>query len=103
MGGEIQVQKIHILIMRLTHSYGIGADFNHSNELTKNYTKRVIKHWIEEFKIDGFRWDLTKGFTQNCSSGDNSCTDSYQSDRIAILKEYADYLMEFRSRSLCDF
>ena len=43
-----------------THSYGIGADFNHSNELTKNYTKRVIKHWIEEFKIDGFRWDLTK-------------------------------------------
>ncbi len=74
-----------------THSYGIGADFNHSNELTKNYTKRVIKHWIEEFKIDGFRWDLTKGFTQNCSSGDNSCTDSYQSDRIAILKEYADY------------
>ncbi len=74
-----------------THSYGIGADFNHSNELTKNYTKRVIKHWIEEFKIDGFRWDLTKGFTQNCSSGDNSCTDSYQSDRIAILKEYADF------------
>jgi hypothetical protein len=22
--------------------------------------KRVIKQWIEEYKIDGFRWDLTK-------------------------------------------
>ncbi len=74
-----------------THSYGVGADFNHSSNLTKSYTKRVIKHWIEEFKIDGFRWDLTKGFTQNCTSGDESCTGSYQSDRVAILKEYADY------------
>jgi pullulanase/glycogen debranching enzyme len=22
------------------------------------------KQWIQEYKIDGFRWDLTKGFTQ---------------------------------------
>jgi pullulanase/glycogen debranching enzyme len=27
---------------------------------TQNYVKRVIKQWIEEYKIDGFRWDLTK-------------------------------------------
>ena len=74
-----------------THSYGVGADFNHGSNLTKAYTKRIIKHWIEEFKIDGFRWDLTKGFTQNCTSGDESCTGSYQSDRVAVLKEYADY------------
>jgi pullulanase/glycogen debranching enzyme len=26
--------------------------------------KRVIKQWIEEYKIDGFRWDLTKGYTK---------------------------------------
>lgn len=74
-----------------THSYSVGSDFDHSSNLTRNYTKRVIKHWIQEFKIDGFRWDLTKGFTQNCTSGDESCTNSYQSDRVDILKEYADY------------
>lgn len=73
------------------HSYNVGSDFNHQQELTQTYTKRVIKHWIEEFKIDGFRWDLTKGFTQNCSSTDTGCTNSYQADRVAILKEYADY------------
>ncbi len=73
------------------HSYNVGSDFDHSNAFTKVYTKRVVKHWIEEFKIDGFRWDLTKGFTQNCSSGDENCTNSYQADRVAILKEYADY------------
>lgn len=73
------------------HSYGVGNDFNHSSAYTKYFVKRVIKQWTEEFKIDGFRWDLTKGFTQACSSGDDTCTNAYQADRVAILKEYADY------------
>lgn len=73
------------------HSYNVGYDFDHSNAKTKDYTKRVVKHWVEEFKIDGFRWDLTKGFTQNCTANDENCTNAYQADRVAILKEYADY------------
>jgi glycosidase len=73
-----------------THSYSVGNDFNHSSALTKYYTKRVIKHWIEDFKIDGFRWDLTKGFTQN-ATGSDALTNQYQQDRVDILREYADY------------
>ena len=73
------------------HSYNVGSDFDHSNARTKDYVKRVVKHWIEEFKIDGFRWDLTKGFTQNCTGNDEGCTNAYQADRVAILKDYADY------------
>ena len=73
-----------------THSYSIGNDFNHSQPITQEYTKRIVKHWIEEFHIDGFRWDLTKGFTQNCT-GSESCTNAYQQDRVDILKAYADY------------
>jgi hypothetical protein len=77
------------------HSYNVGNDFNHQQARTKNYVKRVIKQWIEEYKIDGFRWDLTKGFTQNCPSavagGQDNCTNVYQPDRVDVLKEYADY------------
>lgn len=73
------------------HSYSVGEDFNHQSIYTQNYVKRVVKHWIEDFKIDGFRWDLTKGFTQNCTSGDQNCTNSYQLDRVNVLKAYADY------------
>ena len=73
------------------HAYSVGEDFDHSNAFTKVYVKRVIKHWIEEFKIDGFRWDLTKGFTQLCTSGDESCTNGTPADRVAILKDYVDY------------
>ena len=73
------------------HSYSVGSDFNHSSSYTKYYTKRVIKQWIQEFKIDGFRWDLTKGFTQACASGNDACTNSYQQDRVDVLKDYLDY------------
>ncbi|KIQ24216.1 alpha-amylase [Flavobacterium sp. MEB061] len=73
------------------HAYNVGEDFNHQSLKTQNYVNRVIKQWIEEYKIDGFRWDLTKGFTQNCTASDGGCTDSYQQDRVDILKKYADY------------
>lgn len=78
-----------------THSYNVGNDFDHSSEHTKEYVKQVVSYWIEEFKIDGFRWDLTKGFTQNCGNGtydgNEGCTGSYQQDRVDVLKEYADH------------
>ena len=77
-----------------THSYSVFNDFNHSKQATKDYVKRISQYWIDEYKIDGFRWDLTKGFTQNCSENDQTCTNAYQQDRVDILKEYADYQWE---------
>lgn len=73
------------------HAYNVGADFNHQSAYTQQYVKRVVKHWVEEYKIDGFRWDLTKGFTQNCTASNESCTNNPQPDRVAVLKTYADY------------
>ncbi|SDS08589.1 Por secretion system C-terminal sorting domain-containing protein [Polaribacter sp. KT25b] len=71
------------------HSYSVFNDFNHSKQATKDYVKRVSQYWIDEYKIDGFRWDLTKGFTQNCT-GSDACTNAYQQDRVDVLKGYAD-------------
>ena len=73
------------------HSYNVGYDLNHQLQPTQYYVQRTIEYWINEFKIDGIRWDLTKGFTQNCSSWDENCTNGYQQDRVNILKQYADY------------
>ena len=72
------------------HSYSVGSDFNHAAIYTRDYVKNVTKYWIQEYKIDGFRWDLTKGFTQNCTAGDDSCTNSFQQDRVDVLKSYVD-------------
>ncbi len=76
------------------HSFNVFNDFNHSQQATKDYVKRTVQYWIDEYKIDGFRWDLTKGFTQNCSGSDDACTNRMQADRVAVLKEYADYQWE---------
>jgi hypothetical protein len=74
----------------------VGSDINHFREvgpggnLANTYSLETIKTWIQDYKIDGFRWDLTKGFTQNCSANDEACTNAYQADRVGKLKYYAD-------------
>ena len=73
-----------------THSYSVFNDFNHQSQATKDYVNRTATYWIEEFKIDGMRWDLTKGFTQNCTPSDENCTNMTQQDRVSVLQEYAD-------------
>ena len=50
------------------HSYSVGSDLNHFNEpnnLTNTYVIRTLQQWIQEFKVDGFRWDLTKDLLIN--------------------------------------
>lgn len=74
-----------------THSYSVFYDLNHSKAATKYYVQRILAQWISEYKVDGFRWDLTKGFTQACTASDETCTNAYQQDRVDILKGYADY------------
>ncbi|WP_375240845.1 alpha-amylase family glycosyl hydrolase [Polaribacter sp.] len=76
------------------HSFSVFNDYNHSKQAVKDYVKRTTQYWIDEYKIDGFRWDLTKGFTQNCTANDETCTRNYQQDRVDVLKEYADYQWE---------
>lgn len=73
------------------HSYNVFNDFDHSSADTQAYVKQISQYWIEEYNLDGFRWDLTKGFTQNCTDSDETCTNAFQSDRVEVLKKYADY------------
>lgn len=78
------------------HSYSVGSDINHfrttgpGGDVITPYVTETIRTWIQDYKIDGFRWDLTKGFTNSCTAGDETCTNSYLSDRVAKLKQYAD-------------
>ena len=68
------------------HPYSVFHDFNHESPLVRNFVKRNLQFLLEEYKIDGFRFDLTKGFTQKNSS--ESTASNYDASRIAILKDY---------------
>ncbi len=71
------------------HPFNVGYDFNHESPATREYVKRAIAYWLEEYRIDGYRFDLTKGFTQRFST-DDGLFRQYDPGRIAVLKEYAD-------------
>ena len=68
------------------HNFSVYHDFNHLYDGTKDYFNDVLKFWLEEYKVDGFRFDLTKGFVQNPSNYDAG---GYSAERIGILKGYA--------------
>lgn len=88
LGGQATAEN-PFFNLQATHSYSVFNDFNHQSQAVRDYVNRTVTYWIEEFHIDGFRWDLTKGFTQNCT-GSESCTNNYQQDRVDVLEEYAD-------------
>lgn len=77
------------------HPYNVGYDFNHASVATKTFVKEVLKFWMQEYKVDGFRFDLSKGFTQtNYGTGDNAvgAWSSYDAGRVAIWKDYNNYI-----------
>lgn len=65
-----------------------GLDFNHESMYTKRLTDSIAAFWMTEYRIDGFRFDFTKGFT-NTPYGSSSWASDYDASRIAILKRIA--------------
>ncbi len=64
-----------------------GFDFNHESIYTKAFVDSVNAFWTSQYKIDGFRYDFTKGFTNTGGNGWD-----YDASRIAILKRIFDRL-----------
>ncbi len=65
-----------------------GYDFNHESIHTQELIDSICSYWMSEYKIDGFRFDFTKGFT-NTPYPVGDWASKYDADRIAILKRMA--------------
>jgi 1,4-alpha-glucan branching enzyme len=80
------------------HAFNVGYDMNHESLDTRYFTSRVLEHWVKEYKLDGYRFDLSKGFTQvqTCDANGNNCNvgnwGNYDATRVAIWKRYYDTL-----------
>lgn len=71
------------------HPFNVGYDMNHESKATREYSKRILQYWVREFRIDGYRFDLSKGLTQTNSGSDAALMSRYDASRIAILRDYA--------------
>jgi 1,4-alpha-glucan branching enzyme len=86
-----------------THPFNVGYDFNHLSPYTKAFVNRVTKHWLKEYHADGYRFDLTKGFTQKYSGNDVGAWQQYDSSRIHILEAMVDTIWRQDSTAICVF
>jgi len=73
------------------HPFNVFNDLNHASTATNYWMKRVLRHWLEEFKIDGFRFDLSKGHTQN-STTDVGAWGRYDQWRVNHWKDNYNYI-----------
>ncbi len=76
------------------HLYSVFFDFNHESTATQNYFDRVLEFWLKEYKVDGYRFDLSKGFTQRKSLTDAQMA-AYDENRIKALKHFYDKIRTF--------
>ena len=66
------------------HAYSVLNDWNQGTEMVQEQWADVLRYWMEEYKFDGFRFDLVKGLGNNSSyanSGD-AATNAYNQSRI---------------------
>jgi hypothetical protein len=57
------------------HGFNVGFDMNHEAPATIKFVEDVMRHWLVKYRLDGFRWDLSKGFTQvqTCDNNGGNC------------------------------
>jgi 1,4-alpha-glucan branching enzyme len=90
-----------------THAFNVGFQFNHESQATINFTNRVINYWLTNYHIDGYRWDLAKGFTQTntCDAFGNNCNVSawgnYDAGRVATWKNIYNQMQTTSPGSYC--
>ena len=88
------------------HPYNVYHDMNHENAMVKEHVKKSLEYLLTEYDVDGFRFDLTKGFTQTDSGGDNGDVAKwgrYDQSRVDILKGYADHIWSVNADAVVIF
>jgi pullulanase/glycogen debranching enzyme len=55
----------------------------------------VTKFWLQEYKIDGYRFDLSKGFTQTPSGSNVDLWGQYDASRVKIWKRIYDKIRSY--------
>lgn len=81
-----------------------GYDFNHESAATQQLVDSINSFWMSQYKVDGFRFDFTKGFSNNFKPlATDPWGSKYDADRIRILKRMADQIWKRKSDALVIF
>lgn len=76
----------------MPHDYGYPCDFDHESTYTRAYVDTVLSYWVREYHADGYRLDLSKGFTNTWTIGGAGNMAQYDASRINSLKRLGNVL-----------
>jgi len=66
-----------------------GYDFNHDSPATRELVDSIGSFWMSQYKIDGFRFDFTKGFSNNIKDSSDPWGSKYDGQRVYNLERMA--------------
>ena len=78
-----------------THDFNVGYDYNHENTDVQKFVERNLRYYIEEYKFDGFRFDLSKGFTQNNTLGNIGAWNALDESRVNHWRRIRDEIYSY--------
>jgi len=70
-------------------SLQFGYDFNHDSPASRQLVDSINSFWMSEYKIDGFRYDFTKGFSNNIKGASDYWGSNYDQQRVNNLERMA--------------
>jgi len=73
------------------HPYSVFEDLNHTSTATQRLVIRALNYWINEYKVDGYRFDLAKGFTQKVTT--TATVEDFDGARVSNLNRYYDSIV----------
>lgn len=74
------------------HPDAVGYQLNHQSAATQYFFKNVVSYWVNQYHIDGFRFDEAKGYTQVNSGSSESAWAAYDPSRVALWEQYNTYM-----------
>ena len=75
------------------HAFNVFQHLNHDDPYIKYWLDRMNRYWLETYNIDGYRFDLTKGFATNVQDG--SLLQGPNPERIENLKRMYDVVRTY--------
>ncbi|MCM1369274.1 MAG: alpha-amylase family glycosyl hydrolase [Candidatus Amulumruptor caecigallinarius] len=83
------------------HAFSVLNDWNQGNPMVERQWKDMLKFWLSEYKVDGFRFDLVKGLGDNDSylNATDGATNAYNASRVARMKRLHDAMREVNPKA----
>jgi 1,4-alpha-glucan branching enzyme len=78
------------------HPYSVFYDLNHESTYTQKYLDTINYHWLHDYKVDGLRFDLAKGFTQFYSGNNVTLWGNYDASRINLLERMSNVIWSYQ-------